>query len=261
MHNNRAYINMANSHSYSKSKEDQSIEKNKIIQNAISSGNIISYFQPIINNQTQKIEKYESLMRLIDNNTMIPPSHFLKIYKKGKYYTKINMIVLENSFKALTKTTASITINLSLDALSQSNIREKFLTLLIQNSIYAHRVVLELLEDEYTDNTQRIKAFLKNIKSYGVKIALDDFGTGHSSFDRIIEYQPDFIKIDGKLIKNIENCSLSYSIVESIVLLAKKTQLQTIAEYVENEAIYHILCDLGVDYSQGYYFGKPQLLT
>ena len=83
---------------------------------------------------------------------------------------------------------------------------------------------------------------------------------GYSNFERVLDYKPDILKIDGRLIKNIHKDSLSYSMVESIVSFAKKEQLQTIAEYVESEAIYNILCDLGVDYSQGYYFGKPALL-
>jgi EAL domain-containing protein (putative c-di-GMP-specific phosphodiesterase class I) len=93
-----------------------------------------------------------------------------------------------------------------------------------------------------------------------VKIAIDDFGTGFSNFERLIDYQPDILKIDGSLVKNIETSSLSMSVVKTIIAFAKEQNMQTIAEYVENENIFNILKDLGVDYSQGYYFGKPNIL-
>ncbi len=94
----------------------------------------------------------------------------------------------------------------------------------------------------------------------GVKIAIDDFGVGYSNFERLLEYQPDILKIDGSLIKNIDNNPLSFNIVETIVAFAKKEHILTVAEYVENEDIFNILNDLGIDYSQGYYFGKPSAL-
>jgi len=105
-----------------------------------------------------------------------------------------------------------------------------------------------------------IKTFIKEIKVLGVSIAIDDFGVGYSGFERVLDYKPDILKIDGRLIKTINDDKVAYSIVESIVSFAQKEQLETIAEYVENEAIYTTLCSLGVDYSQGYYFGKPDTL-
>ncbi|HHS92500.1 MAG TPA: EAL domain-containing protein, partial [Campylobacterales bacterium] len=97
-------------------------------------------------------------------------------------------------------------------------------------------------------------------RSYGIKIALDDFGKGFSNFARIQTYQPDYIKIDGSLVKNIEHDNFSKSLIETIVFFAKKQKIKTVAEYVENENIYTILTELGVDYSQGHYFSKAALL-
>lgn len=89
-------------------------------------------------------------------------------------------------------------------------------------------------------------------------IAIDDFGAGYSNFERLLEFSPDILKIDGKLVKNIANDVYSKNIVETIVSFTKKQKIITIAEFVENEQIYNILSELGVDYSQGYYFGKPE---
>jgi EAL domain-containing protein (putative c-di-GMP-specific phosphodiesterase class I) len=93
-----------------------------------------------------------------------------------------------------------------------------------------------------------------------VTIAIDDFGVGYSNFIRVLDFSPDFLKIDGRLIRNINSDKLSYSIVESIVSFAQKEELKTIAEFVESREIYDTIREMGVDYSQGYYFGKPSIL-
>ena len=92
----------------------------------------------------------------------------------------------------------------------------------------------------------------------GVQIAIDDFGAGYSNFERLLEFEPDILKIDGSLIKNIITDHYSKNVVETIVNFAKKQNIKTIAEYVENEEIFNFLNELGVDYSQGYFFGKPE---
>ena len=89
-------------------------------------------------------------------------------------------------------------------------------------------------------------------------IAIDDFGAGYSNFERLLEFEPDILKIDGSLVKNIVNDTYSRNIVETIVSFARKQNIITIAEFVENEEIFNILNEMGVDYSQGYYFGEPK---
>jgi len=248
----------------SKKNQDKSISRIKtfkMIKNAIDSYNIVSHFQPIVNNKTKEIEKYESLVRLIDNkNNILPPYFFLNASKKGKYYTEITSIVIENSFKALHQTDTDISINLSASDIELKETRVKFINLLQIDKNNAKRIILELTEDENINDSKIVKQFIDEIKALGVKIAIDDFGVGYSCFERILDYNPDILKIDGRLIKDINKNHLSYSIVESIVSFAQKEKLQTIAEFVESEEIYNTLCKLGVDYSQGYYFGKPDVL-
>ena len=240
---------------------NEKLNKFIMLKEAIDSYNIVSYFQPIVNNQTRKIEKYESLVRLIDkDHNIISPYHFLEIAKEGKYYHEITTIVLRNSFRALFNTDIEITINLSALDMEDERTKNDFFTLLEKYKTEAHRITIELIEDEKIRNEKSTKKFIEEIKQYGVKIALDDFGKGLSNFTRIQSYQPDYIKIDGSLIRNIEHDNFSRDLVQTIVFFAKKQNIQTIAEYVENESIYNILKDLGVDYSQGHYFSKAGLL-
>jgi PAS domain S-box-containing protein len=233
----------------------------KMLKTALDSYNIISYFQPIVNNKTKEIEKYESLVRLIDEKqNIISPYFFLDTAKEGKYYHQITSIVLQNSFKALYETNMNISINLSALDIEKRETKAEFFSLLQKHKSQTHRIVVELLEDENIKNVRIIKEFMVEIKKFNVKIAIDDFGSGLSNFSRVLQYQPDFIKIDGTLIKDIEDNQFSRNMVETIVNFSKKQNIKTIAEYVENENIFNILCDIGVDYSQGYYFGKPSSL-
>ncbi len=229
-----------------------------MIKKAINEHRIVSYFQPIINNKTKKIEKYESLVRLIDENgQVLSPFFFLNIAKKGKYYSQITNIVLKNSFEVLKNINTDISINLSALDIEDNFTRECIFNLLKENKKNTSRVIFELLEDENVKNFQTIKLFIYEIKKFGVKIAIDDFGAGYSNFERLLGFQPDILKIDGCLIKDITTNNYSLSVVKNIVSFAKEQNMQTVAEYIENEKIYNLVKDIGIDFSQGYYFGKP----
>ncbi|NPA65306.1 MAG: EAL domain-containing protein [Epsilonproteobacteria bacterium] len=239
----------------------KNLETINMIKQAIKNSNIVSYFQPIVDNNTQKIVKYESLVRLIDdNNNVLTPYYFLDTAKKGNYYSKITNIVLDHSFNILQICSVDISINLSALDIEQASTRNRILFLLEKNKNDAHRIVFELLEDENVKDFAVVKEFISEVKEYGVKIAIDDFGAGYSNYERLLDYQPDILKIDGCLIRDIETSSYSLSAVKSIVTFAKEQNLETIAEFIENEDIFKIVKELGVDYSQGYYFGKPEPL-
>jgi len=255
-------VSFSNDSSIIASKEaKENLEMIKTVKIALDNFNIVSYFQPIINNKTKEVEKYESLVRLIDENgEILSPFHFLNISKKGSYYNKITQRVLENSFKILKTINTKLSINISAVDIENEQTRTQIFTLLDQHKGEANRIIFELLEDENVQDFEVIKDFIREIKSKGVQIAIDDFGAGYSNFERILEFSPDILKIDGSLVKNIEKDPFSRNIVETIVLFAQKQNIETIAEYVENETIFNILNEIGVDYSQGYYFGKPEEL-
>ena len=120
-----------------------------------------------------------------------------------------------------------------------------------------NRLVFEILESESLSDYDFLEEFVLKYKKLGVKIAIDDFGSGYSNFIRIIRLKPDYLKIDGSLIKNIDKDNNSYEIVKSIIAFSKTLNIRTIAEYVHSEEIFNLLLELDVDEFQGYYFGKP----
>ena len=254
----KTFILSNNFASLEKTRAKENMKTVFMIKQAISSSKIVSYFQPIIDNKTKEIVKYESLVRLInEENKVISPFFFLETAKKSNYYSKITTIVLEHSFNILRSCSVDISINLSALDIEEKSMRQIILSLLETHKDDASRIVFELLEDESIKDFSVVKKFITDVKKYGVKIAIDDFGAGYSNYERLLDYQPDILKIDGCLIRNIVDSSYSLSAVKSIVTFAKEQNIQTIAEFIENEAIYEIIKDLGVDFSQGYYFGKP----
>jgi len=233
-----------------------------MIKDALSNnGSFTSFFQPIINNETNEIEKYESLIRLIDEEgNTISPFQFLDVAKKTGYYSDITELVINNSFKALEYTNKDISINLSSSDIENKYIR-KLLWKLIRKKEHKGRIIFELLEDEEVNDFELVKNFILQSKLEGqVKIAIDDFGSGYSNYERLLEFQPDILKIDGSLIKNIVTDTYSRHVVESIIVFAKKQNIKTIAEFVVNEEVFDTIKDLGIDYSQGYHLGEPKRL-
>jgi EAL domain-containing protein (putative c-di-GMP-specific phosphodiesterase class I) len=123
---------------------------------------------------------------------------------------------------------------------------------------YNHNLTIELLETEEFKDYKRVYDFCVKVRSYGIKIALDDFGSGYSNFSHVLNLPIDYIKIDSSLISNIDRDLNSQLMVSTIVGLAHKLKIHTIAEFVSSKEILDVVKSLNVDFAQGYYIGKPQ---
>jgi len=230
----------------------------KEIKDAIKHDRIIMYYQPIVNNLDNTINKYETLVRLIDRQgNVISPVHFLEIAKKAKLYKELTKIIIRKSFKAFEHNSYEFSVNITIEDILDSEIRS-FIVDTLQEFNISNRVVFEIVESESIENFEEIENFIIEVKSYGCKIAIDDFGTGYSNFEHLMRLQADFIKIDGSIIKEIVHNKRSELITSVIVAFAKEMGIKTIGEYVESKEINDKLIDLGVNKSQGYYFDKPQ---
>jgi len=231
----------------------------KMIQTALDSNQVVSYFQPLLNNKTKEIEKYESLVRIIDEKgNIVSPFFFLDIAKKGKYYSQITKKVIENSLNALEKTNKDISINLGATDIENNDLRKMIIDYFNKNPQNASRIVFELLEDESVKDFNTIIDFITIIKSYGAKIAIDDFGAGYSNFGRLLDFAPDIVKLDGSLIKNIHIDKFSRNIVETMQDFATKMGIKTVAEFVHCKEVFDVINEIGIDYTQGYYISEPK---
>ncbi len=228
------------------------------IKDALKNDRIVPYFQPIIDNRNEAITKYEALVRLIDvDGSVISPFFFLDIAKKAKLYSKITKTMILKTFQtAASVRHCEFSINLTAEDILDEEVRT-FILEQLEKATFANRIIFEITESERIDNYEVINAFIEKVKPYGVKIAIDDFGSGYSNFAHIIGLNADFIKIDGSLIKQIDENEEAAIITEAIIAFSKKIGSKTVVEYVHSPGVYEKVRKLGADYSQGFYLGEP----
>ncbi len=238
----------------------QNIAVATCIREALIDNRIICYYQPIINLLTGKIAKYETLVRLIDkDNNILSPLQFLNISKKTKLYPHITAEVIHQSCNIFKDREERFSVNLSIDDIKDANTVQEIIKTIIKTKT-ASRIIFEILESEGIENYDEVINFITQVKALGAEIAIDDFGTGYSNFEHILKLNVDYIKIDGSLIKGISENNKHKIIVETIVDFARKVGSKTIAEFVSDEDTFLIAKEIGIDFSQGYYSGKPDLL-
>lgn len=230
----------------------------KKLEMAIEKDKIVPYFQAIYNYKTEKIDKYEALMRYIENDgTVVSPFKFLEIAKKTKVYPELTKKIVYKTVKYFSEyPNIEFSINLTLEDLLNHNVMEYIYSLLQSHNMFK-QVVFEIVESEELVLFEQVKNILSKFQEHGVKIAIDDFGSGYSNYAYLLELDVDFIKIDGSIIKKLHDSQSSRDLVLSIVDWATKSNIKTIAEFVWNEEIDKIIRDLHVDYAQGYLYGKP----
>ena len=236
----------------------KNIHTSKLLKNACEQDLVLPYFQPILNIQTNQIEKYESLMRIKnEKGRILAPNEFLDIAKRSKIYPKLSKSLIQKSVETFLVSPCEFSINLSFLDITNPNTK-KFILNLLETTDIGPWIIFELLESEGIENYKEVMSFTEDVKSYGAKIAIDDFGSGYSNFERIVELQVDFLKIDGSLIKNIHQNDDMRIITKTIINFAKELKIKTVAEFVHSKEVLDVVEELGVDYAQGFYIGKPE---
>lgn len=228
------------------------------IKEAFEKEHLITYYQPILNNKTKKIDKYECLVRIEDNGILIPPIRFMEASRLTGTLSLVTRRVIEQSFEKFSTTEYEFSINITKTDLFLDYLEEYLLKQSKKHGVNPSRVALEILEDIDTLDTPEILSQLNSLRYHGFKIAIDDFGSRSSNFSRLLEFSPDYLKIDGLFVKNILSDKKSAIIVEAIVLLCKTSEIKVIAEFVHSKEIQSKIEQLGIEYSQGYYFGEPK---
>jgi diguanylate cyclase (GGDEF)-like protein len=216
-------------------------------------------YQPIIDNKTQKIYKYEALIRYIsDDGELIAPCRFLDIAKKARLFPHIIRVMIEDVFRFIRDKGQRVAINISFDDIVTENTIKYIKEILEINKDYTYLLDFELLESEEIKDFKVVKDFISMVKTYNCNVGVDDFGAGYSNFNMLVELDVDFVKIDASLIKDIVNNKKFKIISKTIAEFCKQLELKTVAEFVSSKEIYEEVCLLGIDYSQGYYFGEPE---
>ncbi|MEM7796959.1 MAG: EAL domain-containing protein [Cyanobacteria bacterium P01_C01_bin.118] len=218
--------------------------------------------QPIISLLDATYRHVEILLRLQDEHgNIVSPSLFIPMAER---YGMIGLIdrwvvktALTNYHRYYPDANTMVAINLSGNSLSDERFTEFVVTLLQQSSMPAECLCFEITETATISQLGLALKFIGTLKQLGVRFALDDFGSGVSSFGYLRQLPVDYLKIDGELIRNIESEKYICTIVDMVNQVATMMGMETIAEFVENEAVLAKLRSLNVAYAQGYGIGKP----
>jgi diguanylate cyclase (GGDEF)-like protein len=229
------------------------------IQYSLKNDNIIPVYQPIVNVKG-KVIKYEALMRLrnIENGEekLISPYFFLDIAIATKEYGRLSYQLISKALTQLKNSSSIISINLTYSDFIDSDIIQ-LLTDSLERSEIGTRLIFEIVESEDIKDYEIVKKFIGKFRKYGVKIAIDDFGSGFSNFTHIMQTQPDYIKIDGSLIKNIDKDRDTQILVKAIMRLANELNVKVIAEFVHSKEVFEKLMEYKIEEYQGFYFFEP----
>ncbi len=223
------------------------------LKDAIAEDRVKPYFQPIYNLKTERIEKFEALVRIEENGEVIEPHHFLESAVKMGRIHEITLLMIERVFRVAARyPQLTFSINLSFKDIRDTRILDIIISQCTRFKIKPQQIVFELLETEAIDDPQLSIAFFTTLKKAGFAIAIDDFGSGHSNFANFSSMQVDFIKIDGQFVKDIVTNPSSFNISRSISEFAKVMGTKCIAEFVKDEAALQKVRELGIDYAQGF---------
>lgn len=226
------------------------------VRHALEEDRIVPYYQPIINNATGKIEKYECLARLIDHEVVVPPAIFLQSARQIGLMSNVTFAIINKSLTLFQNNDMELSINIAEEDIRDAKIIRYLLNRCERYGIDPSRIVIEILEDITFGRNNKSLEHMRYLHQEGFKIAIDDFGFENSNFGRLIDMEVDYIKIDGSFVKNMETDDRSYKIVDSIAKFCKSIGAKSIAEYVHSQGVQERVLALGIDYSQGYFFGK-----
>jgi len=235
------------------------------LQDAIENDRFCLHAQVIMNSNQNSDGNvfYELLLRLKDENgQLLMPNEFIPAAERFKLMPAIDRWVIKNALSNYhmifgRNSNAMISINLSGNSLSDKSLLSFILDLFKAHQVPTHRVCFEITETAAISNLNEATHVINVLKSQGCMIALDDFGSGLSSFRYLKQFPVDYLKIDGSFMQNIVEDSIDSSMVESINHIGKQMKIKTVAEWVEREDVLTHLKDIGIDYVQGFYLGKP----
>jgi EAL domain-containing protein (putative c-di-GMP-specific phosphodiesterase class I) len=195
---------------------------------------------------------------------IVPPAELIQAAEDFGMHTKIDTEVATKAIEQAKRwypedgKRVVLAINLSGLTFDDDELIAKLGFMVKNANLPKGTIVFEITETAALRDLSKAQNAIADLKRHGCYFALDDFGTGYSSFHYVKNLDVDFIKIDGSFIRNITNSSEDHVFVKALYNVANEMKIKTIAEMVEDLPTAEMLNDIGIDYAQGYYFGKPK---
>jgi EAL domain-containing protein (putative c-di-GMP-specific phosphodiesterase class I) len=228
------------------------------IKEAIRIEGLEILFQPIVDVQTAIPVQYEVLMRLPSKGKLLLPGAFVPAAERYNLMPEINRQVITKALRhLLVKRNLRLAINLSGQSFGDAKLPDFIEASFKAAGVEPNRVMFEITETAVISNLAAARTVMNRLRGAGFLFALDDFGAGFSSFSYLKNLIADYLKIDGNFVHDAETGQSDWTFVELINDVAHRLKIKSIAEFVEQEASLPKLRTIGVDFAQGYLFGRP----
>lgn len=240
--------------------ENEMIRHHIALQRIISQNAIITHFQPIVYLQDLDILGYEALSRGPEDSGFEGTELLFSFAESTNMLLDLERLCRKNALKTARKLNLDrcLFLNSSAKALQDKDLTPRMLSEYVTElGLRSDRIVLEITERVAIQEWESFKKTLSQFRSHGFRVAIDDMGAGYSSLQAIAELEPDFLKFDISLVRNINENLIKMGLLETLVSLSVKINAQVIAEGIEDQEEFKTLRSLGVHLGQGYFLAVP----
>jgi diguanylate cyclase (GGDEF)-like protein/PAS domain S-box-containing protein len=242
------------------------LERTADLQRALDNREFELYYQPIVGLEAGDLAGHEALVRWNHPiRGLLLPGQFVPLAEETGLIVPLGRWALREAcqqarFWQLRHSRAGamrINVNVSAMQFQHVDLVQDVATALLDTGLAAEYLVLEITESMLVENVEVIIERLRELKELGVELAIDDFGTGYSSLSYLKNFPIDILKLDKSFVDDIGDATANGALAESIVMLAKKLNLQTIAEGIEDQGQLDALRSFGCQFGQGFYLAEP----
>lgn len=240
------------------------------IKQALEEDRLVLYAQRIEPvNAAVRHPRFEALVRMLDERGQaVPPGAFIPAAERYGLMAYLDRWVIDTGLRKLgilhdrlpEAAHPMLSINISGASLGEHDLLDFIRARLRSSGVDPHLVCFEITETAAIGNLKEAGEFLRTVRALGCRVALDDFGSGLSSFTYLKRLPVDALKIDGSFVRDMCHEPLSAAMVEAVTRIARTLDIETIAEFVENEDTLVALREAGVHYAQGYLIHPPSPL-
>ena len=242
--------------------EEEKIEKSMYA--ALKNNEFLVYLQPKYTTVKEELSGAEALVRWNKGkNELISPGQFIPLFEKNGFIVELDMYMLRNvcriqrSWMDKGFQPMPISVNISRVHFANPHLSEIIRDTVDEYGIPHEMIELELSENAFLQNKQRLITTVIHLRKYGFLVSMDDFGAGYSSLNSLKDIPLDVVKLDGELFRITEEAERGLTVIRSAILMAKDLNMKVVAECIETKEQVDFLCTIGCDIIQGYYYAKP----
>lgn len=239
-------------------------EIEKTMNYALENHEFVVYYQPKYDLATETITGAEALVRWRkEDGTIVPPNHFIPLFEKNGFIINLDFYVFETVIRNLSewirtnRNVVPISVNVSRLHIGMRDFLSRLLELTEKYHVPTSLIELELTESVMNDDSDNIITFLSKCRDAGFKLSIDDFGSGYSSLNLLKGLPVDVLKIDREFLNETGDSVRSSIIVEQVIQMAKRIEIDTICEGVETREQADFLKRVGCHMVQGFLFSRP----